>query len=73
LILSESEEAQQPKSDLKKKVKSDEESSKSPGGFFIGSKTIDDEAKKHPPSDRKVTPAVIVQNDVYSYDILNGN
>jgi hypothetical protein len=53
----------------------DNASSKSPGGIFIGTKTIGSNLEKAPPnvSGRKKTPAVIVQHDIYSYDILNGN
>ena len=70
----------QPKPIEKKKLKSEHNnrnnsSSKSPGGVFIGTKTIGSNLEKNPPtiSGRKKTPAVSVQHDIYSYDILNGN
>jgi hypothetical protein len=65
------------KSPEKKKLKSEHNlktSSKSPEGVFLATKTVGSiQQEKHPPTTSRKTPAVIVQDDLYSYDILHGN
>lgn len=71
-VLSETDQAV-PQKKLKSEHHAKQSSTKSPGGVFTSPKTIGSNHEKQAPSNRKKTPAVIIQHDIYSYDILNGN